>query len=620
MSDSNKLSVQHLVIGTAGHIDHGKTSLVRALTGVNTDRLQEEKERGISIDLGFAHLPIADGLTLSFVDVPGHENFVKNMVAGAAGVNAVMLVVAADDGVMPQTREHFDICRLLHVEAGLVAVTKCDAVSPDQRDATIAAVRELCRDSFLDGKPVIPVSAKTGDGLDALKTALVNIATQQQARDSIALTRLAIDRSFALKGFGTVVTGTLLQGRLKTGEDVLIHPGGRKARIRALRAAGKEVESAGAGQRVAVNLTGIDHTDIARGMVLTHPVPLMPSALIDVAVEWLDAVEQPLRRQQFVLHAGTAEIPVSLKTLDTSGSFARLWLDRATLLLPDDRFVLRRPSPTRTVGGGIVLDSSPPARLNKKKISSRLRALAAMPWPERLGLLVEEAPAGRRMTDLVRRTGRSIAQLRSDVSKNKSLLWIEESGRVFGSGWLQAQRAQIVNFLSSFHAKHPELSGAPLAQARLQLEPEVAQIVFRGFDAIALRGETVSLASHKPRVSAEQDRALSALEQKFREAAYQPPLLPEVLPSLGVAPAKARAVLESLIKANRLVRVTEDLVFHADVMQHIRRSLALHKGRRFSVPEFKEWMQISRKYAIPLLEYLDRNKVTRRDGDARVVL
>ena len=624
MSDSNTNDLCGLVIGTAGHIDHGKTSLVHALTGIDTDRLAEEKRRGISIDLGFAYLTLPDGCRISFIDVPGHERFIKNMLAGAGGIEAVLLIVAADEGVKPQTREHFEICRLLGVSSGIIALTKTDLAGGDQLTATRLAVEELCAGSFLSGQPVVPVSSRTGEGLQELRNALSDLARRASRRSSEGLPRLPLDRSFAVKGFGTVVTGTLWSGELHVGDTVYLHPEKREARIRGLQVHGNSVEVARAGERTAVNLTGVEHTEIGRGFVLTHRDALASTSLFDASVQWLNEADIPARREQFLLHVGTAEIPVSLKLIAASKikgqTMARLWMSQPGLLLPGDRFVLRRPSPARTVAGGTVIDPFPPARLNRKKSVLRLQTLGEGSWTERLALLVAESGNGRRIPDLVRRTGLSPEQLKSYIAKSDDLLSIELAGRVFSSLWIERQREKLVAVLRGFHTKHPALPGAPIALARMNLEPAIAQAIFANFPAIRIEGETVSLATHKAQVNPEQTKFLAQIEHAFRQGGFQPPSPSDALKAAGTDVSKGRGFLEALIKSQKLVRISEDLVFHADVLAHIRRSLQAHKGRRFSVPEFKEWTQISRKYAIPLLEYLDRQHVTRREGDARVVL
>ena len=624
MSDSNMNDPCGLVIGTAGHIDHGKTTLVQALTGIDTDRLAEEKRRGISIDLGFAYLTLSDGCRLSFIDVPGHERFIKNMLAGVGGIEAVLLIVAADEGVKPQTREHFEICRLLGVNQGLVALTKADLAGGDQLTATRLAVEELCAGSFLSGQPIIPVSSKTGEGLPQLREALSNLAQRASRRGSEGLSRLPLDRSFAVKGFGTVVTGTLWSGALRVGDHVHLHPEKREARIRGLQVHGQPVEVARAGERTAVNLSGVEHSEIRRGFVLTHRDELASTSLFDASVQWLDEEDAPTKREQFLLHVGTAEVPADLKIISAGAAkgqlLARLWISQPELLLPGDRFVLRRPSPARTVAGGIVIDPFPPARLNRKKAALRLQTLAENSWSKRLPLLVAEGRNGQRMAHLVRRTGLSPEQLKAHIAGSADLLLAESAGRVFSKLWIERQREKLLAVLRGFHAKHPNLPGAPIALARMNLEPSIAQAVFANFPMIRIEGEVVSLATHQAQVNPEQTKFLAQIEYAFRQAGFQPPSPSDVLKLAGTDVNKGRGFLEALIKSRKLVRVSDELVFHADVVAHIQRSLQAHKGRKFSVPEFKEWTNISRKYAIPLLEYLDRQHVTRREGDARVVL
>ncbi len=623
MSDSNMTVPRGLVIGTAGHIDHGKTSLVRALTGIDTDRLAEEKRRGISIDLGFAHLTI-DDLRLSFIDVPGHERFVKNMLAGAAGIQAVLLVVAADESVKPQTREHFEICRLLGIQHGVIALTKTDLASPEEIAITTEDVRNLGAGSFLENTPVVPVSVVTGSGLEELKETLVELATCVEPRERSGLMRLPIDRSFAVKGFGTVVTGTMWNGALHSGDTVLIHPGKRAARVRGLQVHGEPVEIAAAGQRTAVNLTGIEHSEIGRGDVLTLARELEPSKLMDVAVDWLKGVEKPRKREQFLLHIGTAEIPVLLKVLDRDEAFSRslvrLWLAEPIIAIPGDRFVLRHASPMRTVAGGVIVDAAPPARLNRAKTLARLESLASDGPGKRIEILVEESTNGRRFADLIRMTGLPGERIKALIRQNSRLVSVEAAQRAVSVAWIERQRAKIFAWLHDFHAKHPGAVGAPIAGARLNLEANLAAAVFEKWAAVRVKGDLIAVASHTPQVSAQDTLALSSIERAFQQAGVQPPAPADVLRSAGTDSSKGRGLLEALIKSQKLVRISEDLVFHAEALTQIRRLVAAHKGRRFSIPEFKEWTQISRKYAIPLLEYLDRQHVTRREGDARIVL
>jgi selenocysteine-specific elongation factor len=618
MSDSHLNAPRDIVIGTAGHIDHGKTSLVRALTGIDTDRLAEEKRRGISIDLGFAHLALPSGNCVSFIDVPGHERFIRNMLAGACGIEVVLLIVAADESVKPQTREHFDICRLLGVKSGIVVLTKCDLATPEQIAATRAAVDHLRIGSFLAGAPVIATSAVTGQGLDHLMTAIEQLVHSRTFRDAGGLARLPLDRSFALKGFGTIVTGTLWSGTLRVGDTVQLHPSEQQARIRGLHIHRQSVQFATAGHRTAVNLSGIEHSKIARGFVLTHPTSLEDTRTIEASVDWLSGASITSAQENYLLHIGTSEVTTRIQTL--SSTLIRLKLAEPVVALPGDRFVLRRPSPAQTIAGGTVIDAFPPKRQSRSKTVSRLERLASCDFAARLELLVDEKENGRRLEELAQITGRTSQELKQVLARAPTLIWSEASQRVVTRTWLDRHRELLIRWLEAFHKKHPSLPGAPSAQTRQGLDASLATIVFGGFSAIRMEGDLVALRGHKVQISSEESAALRRLEQEFRKAAYQPSPPNEILRSAAVEAKNGRALLERLIKDGKLVRVSENLVFHADVLAHIRKSLAAHKGRRFSVPEFKDWTQISRKFAIPLLEYLDHQHVTRREGDNRVVL
>lgn len=585
---------------------------------MDTDRLAEEKRRGISIDLGFAHLALPGGNCVSFIDVPGHERFVRNMLAGACGIEAVLLVVAADESVKPQTREHFDICRLLGVASGIVVLTKCDLATPEQLAVTRAAVDHLRSGSFLAGAPVIETSSVTRQGFDRLLDAFEHLIQVRTWRGPNGLARLPIDRSFALKGFGSVVTGTLWSGTLRVGDTVQLHPSGSDARIRGLQIHGKSVPFTSAGQRTAVNLSGIEHSKIARGFVLTHPKTLEGTRTLDASIDWLPNAETPGAHENFRLHIGTSEVTARIQTF--SPKLIRLKLAEPIIALPDDRFVLRRPSPAQTIGGGTVIDAFPPKRLSRSKTVSRLERLVRCDLAARLELLVEEKEKGRRLEELTHITGRTSQELKPLLATIPTLIFVDASQRVVTRAWLDRRRELVVSWLAIFHKDHPSLPGAPVAQARLGLDAPLASLVFHDFSAIRIEGDLVALHGHKVQISSEESAALRRLEQEFQKAAYQPSHPSELLRSAAVDPKLGRALLERLIKDGKLVRVADGLVFHADVLAHIRKSLSPHKGRRFSVPEFKAWTNVSRKYAIPLLEYLDHQHVTRREGDNRVVL
>lgn len=585
---------------------------------MDTDRLAEEKRRGISIDLGFAHLALPGGNCVSFIDVPGHERFVRNMLAGACGIQAVLLIVAADESVKPQTREHFDICRLLGVKSGIVALTKCDLATPEQIASARSAIDHLRAGSFLARAPMILTSSVTRQGFDGLMDAFKQLAQKRIRGETTAVARLPLDRSFALKGFGTVVTGTLWSGSLRVGDTVQLHPSGQEARIRGLQIHGKAVQEAPAGLRTAVNLSGIEHSKIARGFVLTHRNTLEASATIDASVDWLSDAGTPGPHENYLLHIGTSEVSARIQIL--SPTLIRLKLAQPVITLPDDRFVLRRPSPAQTIGGGAIIDAFPPKRLNRLKRIARLERLNKNGLAAHLEVLVEEKENGRSLEELVHLAGRTTQELKTVLATIPTLIFIESLQRVVTKAWLDRRRAAVIRWLEAFHQEQPSLAGAPVAQARLGLDAPLASFVFDGFPAIRLQGDLVALRGHNVQISQEESAELRRLEQEFRRAAYQPSHPTELLRNVTPDPKRGRALLERLIKDGKLVRVSEGLIFHADVLAHIRNSLSPHKGRRFSVPEFKAWTNISRKYAIPLLEYLDHQHVTRREGDNRVVL
>lgn len=621
MSDRSQRAI---VVGTAGHIDHGKTSLVRALTGVDTDRLPEEKKRGISIDLGFAHLTLPNGRGISFVDVPGHERFIKNMLAGASGIQAVLLIVAADEGVKPQTLEHFNICRLLGLQNGFVVLTKCDAVSTDRLRAARNEIEALCQDSFLDGAPIIAASSVTSFGLDAVRTHLEQLTARIETAREGEIPRLPIDRSFSVKGFGTVVTGTLTGGTLSTGDTIFLYPGAKSLRIRGLQVQGNIVTRAYAGERTAVNLAGIDCAEIKRGDVLSMSNLVEPSRRLAVALNWLPGHNAPGRRERLLLHVGASEISVRMKNVSASDSggsgLAQLSLEAPVLAFPGDRIILRRPSPADTVAGGAVIDAFPPRRLKKDRVVERLTRLQKATLNERIQILTDESLQGLLLSALERLCGCPATEIGRATQNNPELFLHSSSQRVLSKVWLRKRQAELIEWLDRFHKENPSKTGASIAMARLGLSVAVAGIVFESLPAIQIQGDLISLKTHRSQMTESELAMLETIERCFLAGGFTPPTIDDALKATVTDQKKARSLLELLIKRDRLVRISDGLVFHADVIAHIRTSLAAHKGRRFTVPEFKEWTQISRKFAIPLLEYLDRVRVTKRDGDYRVVL
>jgi len=617
----------HCIAGTAGHIDHGKTALVRALTGIDTDRLEEEKRRGISIDLGFAHLELDSDIQCGFVDVPGHERFVKNMLAGVGGIDVVLLVIAADESIKPQTREHFDICRLLGIRRGIVVLTKSDLVDPEILELVKLEAEEFVAGSFLEGAPVVAVSAITGEGLAALKEALARLARGLPSRDRSRHFRLPIDREFAMKGFGAVVTGTLLSGRVLLEQEVEIHPIGRRVRIRGIQVHSMAVEQAQAGQRTALNLGGIEHAELHRGMVLAEPGIYQPTRVLDCALELLRSAKPLKHRAPVHFHAGTAELEAEVRLVEGTPlkpgerGFARLILSEEALLIPGDRFILRMFSPVVTIAGGRVLDAAPPKKL--KDAAQRLRILDTGTAAQKLRLFLQESRHGVGLDALVARTGWTHSEI-PDLIAEAGGLWLDEHKWALDKEWVERAQQRMKASLSAHHKQNPlqpgmhkedlrsrELAGAPgfLLDAVLKMTP-----------AIAADGEIMRLASHKVSLKGDEEQALRKIEDAFGKAGLAVPGAQEVLKSCGVDATRARSLLAILLREKRLIKVAEDLLFHPAALTGVREMLAAKKGARFSVPEFKDWTGVSRKYAIPLLEYFDRERLTRREGDARLVL
>jgi selenocysteine-specific elongation factor len=622
--------MKNIIAGTAGHIDHGKTALVRALTGIDTDRLEEEKRRGISIDLGFAHMELADGVRIGFVDVPGHERFIKNMLAGVGGIDLVLLVIAADESIKPQTREHFDICRLLGIPNGLVVLTKADLVDAGVLELVRLEAAEFVAGSFLEGAPVVAVSATTGAGLDALRARLAGLAAAVQPKDASRYFRLPIDRAFSIRGFGTVVTGTLVSGSVAREQEVELAPLGRRLRVRGIEVHGRAAVRALAGQRTALNLAAIEPAEIARGMVLTEPGRFHPSTRIDCALDLLASAKPLKNRAPVHFHSGTAEVEAEVRLLDGAGSLApgarayvRLVLREPLLVLPGDRFIVRMFSPVATIGGGVVVDATGRRTRRGEAAGARLAVLEHGTPAERVALLVREAKYGLGMDELVAATGLLREEIERAAKAETLVAIAQPEFRLLDREWFRAAVASISTVLGAFHQQHPLARGMSKEELRSRELPGAPAFVLDALveraAAIAVEGDTVRLAAHRVALSEDDERALTAIEEAFRAAGLDVPAPGGVLAKSGVEPARARTLLQMLIRRGVLVKIGE-LVFHRTPLDDLRARLAPRKGQRLSVPQFKDLARVSRKYAIPLLEYFDRERVTRREGDERVVL
>jgi selenocysteine-specific elongation factor len=621
------VAMKNIVIGTAGHIDHGKTALVRALTGIDTDRLKEEKQRGISIDLGFAHLQLSDNVRLGFVDVPGHERFIKNMLAGVGGIDLVLFVIAADESIKPQTREHFDICSLLGIRKGIVVLTKADLAGDDLLELVRLEVDEFVRGSFLEGAPVVAVSSTNGQGLAELRAEIEKLAASIGERDASQYFRLPIDRAFTMRGFGAVVTGTLVSGTVRLDEEVELHPLLRRVRVRGIQVHGASVKEAAAGQRTALNLAGVDISELGRGMTLAAAGRFRATRQIDCVFQLLASAKPLKHRSPVHFHAGTAEVEAEIRRLKSSESlqpgareYVRFLLNEPLLLLPGDRFIVRRFSPVVTIGGGVVLDSAAPRR----GAPDRLGILETAPPAERIALLASESRYGIGMPELVARTGWLESTIRKSAAGAGQIVLESPQFWLLDSQWAASQLEAMHEQLKQFHRRNPMLAGVPKEELRSKYLPSAPPWLMGALLArvktLATDAETVRLSSHKVSFQRDEEEASTKIESAFRAAGLATPAMQEVLGKSGVEPNRARTILQLLLRDKRLVRVSDELVFHSSALLSLRALLAQKKGARFAVAEFKDWTGVSRKYAIPLLEYLDREHVTRRDGDSRIVL
>ena len=657
--------MRHIVVGTAGHIDHGKSTLVEALTGVDPDRLSEEKARGITIDLGFA--PYVDGETaLAFVDVPGHERFVRNMLAGASGIDCVLLVIAADESVMPQTREHFDICRLLGVGGGAVALTKADLVDDETLELVRLETRDLVAGSFLESAPVVPVSARTGVGIDALRAALAQMAEIAPARPDHGAARLPIDRAFSMRGFGTVVTGTLVSGRIRVNTELVLMPGGWPAKVRGVQVHGEARPVSHAGQRVALNLAGVDVGDLARGDTLADVAGLEATRRIDARITLLPGARILKHGARVRFHQGTTEImarmalgaeagprgtgdehaahadagdggdhPSPFPTLLAPGgsAYARLHLERAAALTRGDRFVLRAYSPPVTIAGGTVLDPRPPR--------GRLRSAAGRARSERLAATEDAAEAVRVMIEEAGGEGVSRAEMTSRAglppgaaeSLERALTAdgdaVAIGGRLVAVDRLLEIRRLLRDAVAAFHGSLPLEPGLPREEARERLRRRASSAVFDHVVSELVRDGTLvatrhlALASHRVSLSADEQRVHDVLDGLFRDAGLTPPDRAALAEATGADGDLLDRMLRLLLREGRLERV-DALLFSAAALGRLRSEIAALGGGaeqvRIDVAAFKERFGVTRKFAIPLLEHLDRARVTRRVGSHRIVL
>jgi selenocysteine-specific elongation factor len=638
--------MREIILGTAGHVDHGKTSLIRALTGIDTARLKEEKERGITIELGFAHLDLPCGHRLGIVDVPGHEKFIRNMVAGAAGVDLVAFVIAADEGIMPQTVEHFEICKLLGVRDGLIVLTKKDMVDQEWLDMVTEEIRDFFTGSFLENAPIVPVNSISGDGVDGIIRLLDAKVAAINFHEEYGPFRMAVDRVFTMKGFGTVITGTSLSGRIETGAELMFYPGGLTAKIRGIQVHGKEVGVVEAGHRTAINLQGIEKEEINRGDMAAAPGSLVTSFLLDTRLHYLDSVTKELKnRTQVRVHVGTREIVGRVVLLETetlapgSTTHVQLSLQEPVAVWPGDHFVIRSYSPITTIGGGVILNSAPKKRkrsLERDRAINRdyFNTLEAAETEQRLRLLAEESGFNGITADqMAARSGifgkRLKKHLQRPISAGELLVIDSDSQRMLASSVAEGLNRQILAILVRFHRDNPLKTGIAKEQLRSQLRPAVDQRVLQVLLANLTRkgqieqsGAEVKLSGHEVKLQINEQEMEQKIAAVYREAGLAPPILKEVLAAFeGVEEKQIRQVLDLLLNKGELIKISEVLFFHAPAIQELREKVVAYIRREGEIDaqRFKDLTGLTRKFSIPLLEYFDKIKLTIRVDDKRVL-
>jgi len=632
--------LKQIVLGTAGHIDHGKTSLIKALTGIETDRLKEEKARGITIELGFASMDLPSGQHLGIVDVPGHEKFVKNMVAGVTGIDMVAMVIAADEGVMPQTREHMEICSLLGVRFGLVVLTKVDMVDEEWLELVIEDIRGFIQDSFLEDAPIVPVSSHTGQGLLELKKAMDKIAEQIPDRTSSGLFRLPVDRVFTMKGFGTVITGTVASGSIRIGDAIMIYPSGVTSKVRGIQVHNMSTEEASSGMRTAINFQGLEKAAINRGEVVSVPDGLRNSHLLDARMHYLASNKKPLKnRTRIRLHTGTCEIMGNLillenDTLDPGDTtVVQIRLESPMACVKDDRFVIRSYSPVRTIAGGGILNPFPQKHKRlKQDIIQGLKGLLEDDLPAMISFHVSQAGYnGLAFNDLKLMTNMPEKKLNTAVSSllsKKEIVQIDKESRTYiHGGTFETLNQTAKDYLLTYHGVNPLKEGMPKGELKSKFPPDLGGKLYNlmlnhlcSEGSLVQDGDMVRLDGHTVALKVDQEELKKKILGAYKDSDTAPPYFKALVEELGVSPAQAKDVLMVLVNEKMLVKVKDDLYFHTLAIEGVQKNLVdfLMKNQEIDAPGFKDLTGgLPRKLLIPLLEYFDKKNVTIRVGDTR---
>lgn len=631
--------MKQIILGTAGHIDHGKTSLIKAVTGINTDRLKEEKLRGITIELGFASMDLPSGQHIGIVDVPGHEKFIKHMVAGATGIDIVVLVIAADEGVMPQTREHMEICSLLGIKHGFVALTKTDLVDEEWMELVLEDIKEFLKGTFLENSPIVPVSSATGKGIPEFIKTLNELAVSVPVHTTTGLFRLPVDRVFTMKGFGTVITGTLISGNIHVGSNIMIYPSGITSKVRGIQVHNESLDAAEAGMRTAINFQGLEKSSVTRGQVLSTPGDLKPSFMIDVLLNYIKGNKKSAKNRTRVrFHTGTSEVLGILILLEEEElapgetTLAQIRLDSPVVVVKDDRFVIRSYSPIRTIGGGHILNPIPGKHKRfKPDVIKRLKEIVGnIPEDIILSHVDDSGYTGVSFSDLKIMTNLLEKQLDSTIQNllsKKSIICFDRESRIYvhnnGIGKL---KKETIDYLSNYHKTNPLKAGMPKEELRSKFPSALQTKLFHLMlgqmikDKTIIQDEnTVSLSSHTVSLKVDQADIKAKMLDTYLESGLTPPYFKDVSKSFDVDTKQAKDVLMLLVNEGLLLKVKEDLYFYAQAVNKLKDQLVayLKLHGEITTPQFKEIALVSRKYLIPLIEYFDSIKLTLRIGDSR---
>ncbi|WP_163328376.1 selenocysteine-specific translation elongation factor [Desulfurobacterium thermolithotrophum] len=633
MATDNK---KFLIVGTAGHIDHGKTSLIKALTGIDTDRWEEEKKRGMTIDLGFANLQLPSGIFVGIVDVPGHEKFIKNMLAGAHGIDFVLFVVAADEGIMPQTEEHLTVCQMLGTKKGIIVLTKKDLVDEEWLELVKEELKEYFEGTFLENAPIVPVSSKTGEGIDKLISEIDKLAKETSPKIKKGILRLPVDRSFTVKGFGTVITGTLISGKVSVGDNVEILPQKKQVKVRGVQVHGKSVSEAFAGQRTALNLSDVSKEEVERGNVIATPSFLRPTDKVDVELilsKNADVIIQSGHKVHF--HHLTKDVEGEVYLIDKDEllpgdkCFAQIRLKEEIIPVFEDRFVIRNYSPARVIGGGEILNPLPERKFRKRFKKEWLEDLKTFKGKEKEKILcyyVEKFPGKFSKKDFVQLINLSpdeVEKLVEYVISKKSLLSF--GGKLYSTKYVEELKGKVISTIEKYHREYPISEGMNKESLRtsLKIPTELLSQVIKGLVEMKKLEDAegiVKISGFVPKAEGTRfEKIIEKVENTLKSSNFAPPDLKELLSNLSIQEEDLNLVVNYLVNRKNYEKIG-DFLYHPESMKKIREILKNHfmKKESLSVGEFKDYLGISRKYAIPLLEYFDRTGELVRKGNERI--